>query len=805
MTAARGYRISPVSYRTTIVVAVVFLVAFFLATHANDQRESSLLQNETTQAAAVASSSFSNVTSVLDTLAKTTTISNASAQAFTVQAQALVHSPLSVALTKVFLDRYVVFAAVGNAFHVDQVLSVAAVTATRPGGAAVDTGQVVSEGDQSTATFAVGPPLVPRGNAIFLQFTVNPFTATSVAPSRAFSDLQVALYGSDHPARSNLVAATSSELGWPGPVANAPVQVGNTDWTLVASARSPLIGTFASSAPFLILILGLLLALFMGGAIEVFLRRHRFLPAGSHPPSPAPEATETPAVPPGPEEVKREAAEVSEEPPTAPQSPAPESATSTTTEDEETGGTAPTAPAFYADWRPDPYGHFELRRFFLGNPTSLVRDGATERYDPVPTDAPTEDASEPTPSEADEQTPPSPPAPTEVEPEDGAEPVDSLTPPHGGEDLGTLPPTEEQEALEIVAALVADRIVEELESLRTVAAAPTEVEPEGGAEPVDSLSTPAPSNGPQPHASRPASSEVSSDEPPDSPVPAEGEPEDDAEPVDSLSTPHDGEALGTPLPTEEQEALEIVAATVADTIGEELEGLRTVAAAPTEVEAEEATEPVDSSPALSNGPQPEPSNPASSEVDDDEPPDSPAPTEGDVEEPAEVETEDAAEPVDSPSPSHGGEDLGTPLPTEEQEALEIVAAPVADMIGEELEGLRTVASALNKYLPDAIEDGPPAQAPSPSPPQPPLPAPLQPPPPPGPARASAPPQSLATAPSTSPSTPQVPTRPAAPNVGGRSVHSGRQHDNAKTIATLGGVVGVASMLWRRLRKTQGDS
>ncbi|HTZ08387.1 MAG TPA: hypothetical protein VMB72_04900, partial [Acidimicrobiales bacterium] len=32
----------------------------------------------------------------------------------------------------------------------------------------------------------------------------------------------------------------------------------------------------------------------------------------------------------------------------------------------------------YADWRPDPYGRAELRRFFLGRATSVVRTGDSE-------------------------------------------------------------------------------------------------------------------------------------------------------------------------------------------------------------------------------------------------------------------------------------------------------------------------------------------------------------------------------------------------------------------------------------------
>ena len=35
------------------------------------------------------------------------------------------------------------------------------------------------------------------------------------------------------------------------------------------------------------------------------------------------------------------------------------------------------------DWRDDPFGRFELRHFFIGEPTSLVRQGSSEGLDPV--------------------------------------------------------------------------------------------------------------------------------------------------------------------------------------------------------------------------------------------------------------------------------------------------------------------------------------------------------------------------------------------------------------------------------------
>ncbi len=508
--------VSPWSYGVTIAIAAVIVIVFLLSAHDNDQRERTLLQNQTMRAAAVTSSGLSTLTSSLEPLASTVTASNGSTAAFTAQARAVIHSPNSVALLKVYLTRYVVFAAVGDDFRIDQVLGDALAAELHAGGAGVITGPVVSQGDQSTATFGVGSPLVPNGDAILLHVTVNPFATSSLPVGRAFSDLHLALYGSSAPARSNLVASTNTELAWSGLLASEPVPVGNAKWTLVAGARKPLIGAWANAAPLLILVLGLLLAAATGITIEGFVRRRRTAvatpTAGStaseapKPPSdltrlktecptaspptdkaeivpapqetPAPEATPetkitTPITEDGP------VANDAEHPPIPPiQDEGAEPATTTDTADQldQTPGPQPFS---YADWRPDPFGRFELRRFFLGSPTSLVKDGPVERYDPAFPAVASGPAGSSPPSDArtDEQPPTSsddaePDAPKEGEPE----PASTQDREEGG-----ASPIDAPQALEAVVAQVSEAIADELEALRAVTSALNEYlpEPEG--------------------------------------------------------------------------------------------------------------------------------------------------------------------------------------------------------------------------------------------------------------------------------------------------------------------------------------
>jgi signal transduction histidine kinase len=84
------------------------------------------------------------------------------------------------------------------------------------------------------------------------------------------------VYGSRRPTTNQLLLANTHSLPLVGPTAVASVPVGSTQWWLVASARSPLAGGFPNAAPFIILGVGLLLALAIGSTVEALVRRHRY-------------------------------------------------------------------------------------------------------------------------------------------------------------------------------------------------------------------------------------------------------------------------------------------------------------------------------------------------------------------------------------------------------------------------------------------------------------------------------------------------------------------------------------------------
>ena len=194
------------------------------------------------------------------------------------------------------------------------------------------------------------------------------------------------------------------------------------------------------------------------------------------------------------------------------------------TDPEATAQASTTETSTYADWRPDPYGRAELRRFFLGSPTSLVRDGTAERYDPISPTFEQVDVSIGQPSTD----------PDEDSPSRRSEAVDTL--PH------TTPGADVQEALEMVAARVAATIAEEIDELLAVARALDESAPERDSSPVpgqapDMPSSPMPLTPSPPPAPPVASAPPPRPTPPASPVASAPPPPPPPKPVVTSTTP----------------------------------------------------------------------------------------------------------------------------------------------------------------------------------------------------------------------------------------------------------------------------
>jgi len=270
-----GWRPSPLTVAVTLVVSAATILGFVLTNRSVASQNHALLKSDTTQAAGYVSSLISTVGAPLQALASSVAITNATPVQFEDQAKAVAQTG-TVFLARKTTTGFVVTAAAGKGFVIGQSPSPAVVATLQKAGENLTPGPVHFNGKTVTVGLSIGPPLAPQGMAIYEQLSISPFLAITAAEGAPFRALRAAVYATRTPRPDQLVLANTHALPLTGPTAISPVAVGSTNWWVVATARSPLAGGFPNAAPFIILGVGLLLALAVGSTVEALVRRQRY-------------------------------------------------------------------------------------------------------------------------------------------------------------------------------------------------------------------------------------------------------------------------------------------------------------------------------------------------------------------------------------------------------------------------------------------------------------------------------------------------------------------------------------------------
>lgn len=276
-----AWRASPLSVGFAIVIAAASVTGFFFFRGSADQQDQTLLKSDASQASLYVGTVLAEVGSILEPVAIPVTSSDGSTAVFQERAQPLAKEGLDMALAERQGAAYVVESATGTRYSVGEVLSPALSAALAKAGDSAVAGPVTFNGKTSSAVFAVGPPLTPSGSAIFLSFSIDPSISSPITAAKPFASLKVAVYGAPKANMTNLLVATVpvSQL----PLSNGSVTesttVAGAKWVLVAEARSPLIGSFARLAPYIILGLGVFIAVLVGVTVEIVDRRQRYASA----------------------------------------------------------------------------------------------------------------------------------------------------------------------------------------------------------------------------------------------------------------------------------------------------------------------------------------------------------------------------------------------------------------------------------------------------------------------------------------------------------------------------------------------
>jgi signal transduction histidine kinase len=123
--------------------------------------------------------------------------------------------------------------------------------------------------------YSIVPPSI--GLAGYVAMEVSDIAPSRSLPqSRQFPNLDFALYATPTPRAAELLASTTSLRPLPQPTASTKLRVGALTWDVVGGASAPLLDSPAQAAPWIVLGVGLLLAVSLAFTVEALIRRQRY-------------------------------------------------------------------------------------------------------------------------------------------------------------------------------------------------------------------------------------------------------------------------------------------------------------------------------------------------------------------------------------------------------------------------------------------------------------------------------------------------------------------------------------------------
>ena len=282
----------PLGTLSTVVVCVTLAASIgsaYLAKRVVDDQENRLLRERTAEVAALYTVAISSTQASLASAAAVASATGADPKAFTRYAKTLLlstanpngYAALALVSTSGAAARLV--AAVGSGVTTSHLaLPEVARNVTRAVSASFVSTPVLHEGTDLRLGFALGPPTSPPGFVVYAEQTLLPY-ATVDAPRAAntpFTELVGVIYGSATPDPSQVLQSSVRKVPVRGShVERQTIPVGPDKWLIEIRARGSLVGGVASAMPWVLLGLGLALALVITAVVEVLARRRGYAEA----------------------------------------------------------------------------------------------------------------------------------------------------------------------------------------------------------------------------------------------------------------------------------------------------------------------------------------------------------------------------------------------------------------------------------------------------------------------------------------------------------------------------------------------
>jgi signal transduction histidine kinase len=275
-----GVRKSALRWSTVGVVLLIVAIVVggsFATRRATQSEERHLLQERASEIGLILTDSFSTLQGQLSTTAAETALNGANARAFNAAAMALIPPQPGASTALATASGPVRFLAVAGSLPSTAVgpraTLIRRAASLHP---AALTSAVYGEG--SAHVLGLAYPVGVANLVIYREIALDPTAAgTATARGQPFHELTVALYAGRTQSPTSLVLTTTGgAVPLRGTVALASTAFGADSWLVAINATSPLIGTFAANAFWLVLAGGVVLALAIGALVESLLRRRDY-------------------------------------------------------------------------------------------------------------------------------------------------------------------------------------------------------------------------------------------------------------------------------------------------------------------------------------------------------------------------------------------------------------------------------------------------------------------------------------------------------------------------------------------------
>jgi signal transduction histidine kinase len=268
---ARGSRSASLLWVVVVfVVAAVAVVTFAVVSHSVDNQNQALLQSQAGQVTQLLESAIAQQGTALTAMDAVAAATDASPSLFQAEAAPFTTMPnATVALVR--SGR--VLAVSGRGLDGGQAVPEPLASAIAHGSPRLfSTGVITVNGHQVLAEIVGGGP---TGIAVVEMTGVEPSRTTPTA-SGPYKQINVALYASPGARPDQLIITTARPLPFADPVATTYVPVGTSKWAVVTAAKAPLAGAWPNALPWVLLVVGLLLAGTLGAVVGLLGRREEY-------------------------------------------------------------------------------------------------------------------------------------------------------------------------------------------------------------------------------------------------------------------------------------------------------------------------------------------------------------------------------------------------------------------------------------------------------------------------------------------------------------------------------------------------